>query len=135
MPDLATTADNLEQPLPQAPAAPAAKPRICPNCSEPFVRPVNGPGGHKRYCSAECRNAWGNREKAEGAVSATLLKIWAANRNNDVGNLAFARLREIGDLLNENDAAEGRHRLKANGPLDAYVREVVEERYLDRKRR
>lgn len=117
--------------------APAAGERVCPNCSETFLVPLKGPGGHKRYCSDTCRNAWGNREKALGAVIVTVARIWAQNRKSgEVGNKAFARLREALDLMNETDATEGKRlRLKAGGPLDRYINEVLAEPYLDRKRR
>lgn len=110
--------------------------RICPNCSEPFERPTKGPGGHKRYCSTACRREWDARSALDGKAIAVVARIWAQNRKGgEVGNKAFARLREALDLINERDSRSGRLRLKADGPLDAYVREVLAEPYMDRRRR
>jgi hypothetical protein len=133
--DRPTTADNPETPASVAPAAPARKSRTCPNCGEEFYRPVKGPGGHKRFCSTPCRQRWENRALGEGKAVVTIMKIWAANRNNEVGNLAFQRLREAADLLNNRDVEEGRIRLKAGGPLDPYIQDVLAEPLLDRIRR
>lgn len=134
--DPLAVAETLETSPSDAPAPVIRKARVCPECSEEFFPPSKGPGGHKRFCSNDCRNDWGYRAKVEGAAIVTIAKIWAANRQgNDVGNKAFARLREALDLMNQEDAKAGRHRLKAGGPLDPYIRAVLDEPYIDRRRR
>lgn len=117
--------------------APAPKPRICPNCSGEFYRPTKGPGGHKRYCSETCRREWDARAAVEGKAIITLAKIWAANTKNETGNKAMSRILETVRALSNIDEEEGRHRLKGDGPLAAYVSDVVNDgfRYIDRRRR
>jgi hypothetical protein len=133
--DAPTPAKNGETASATAPAAPERKPRVCPNCSEAFFRPLKGPGGHKRFCSDKCRQDWGAREKAHGAVVITKAKIWRKNRGSgEIGKLAFQRFVEALDVLIAEDEEAGRPKLTANGPVDAYLKDVVEDRYLDRKR-
>lgn len=129
-------AENAETTLAPASTPVASPSRICPECSGVFTIPSKGPGGHKRFCASLCRQAWANREKAEGAVLATYVKIWRQNRGSGpLGKLAFARLCEAADVLNENDTKAKRHRLNANGPLEPFIRDVLAEPYLDRRRR
>lgn len=131
--DPPTPADNSE--TPSAPP-PAAATRVCPNCADLFLVPVKGPGGHKRFCSDACRGQWGNREKAHGAVIVTLAKIWRKNRGSgEIGKAAFSRLTEALDLLISEDEEAARPKLLAGGKVDRFLRVVVAERYLDRKRR
>jgi hypothetical protein len=133
--DPPTIADTPVQASEPIPAAATPRSRICPECSQPFERPAKGPGGHKRFCSAKCRTDWGNREKAEGSTIITLAKIWRLNRGaGEVGKLAFARLTEALDVLNDSDGRAGRHKLNANGPLAPYIKDVIAEPYLDRRR-
>jgi hypothetical protein len=129
-------ASTAPETLAVAPRAAPANPRACPNCGEEFVIPSKGPGGHKRFCSDPCRVAWGNREKAHGAVVITLAKIWRKNRGSgEIGKAAFARLTEALDILISEDEASGRPKLLAGGKVDRFLKQVVDERYLDRKRR
>lgn len=133
--DQPNTPDSAETRENPAPEAVVPKARVCPNCGGEFFRPLSGPGGHKRYCSAPCRQAWENRAAVDGKSIAVLAKVWAGNRNNELGNLAFARLREACDLLNNRDKDEGRVPLKAGGPLEPFIRELLAEPFLDRERR
>lgn len=124
--------------IPESASAPPPEPkgRLCPNCGVSFSRPARGPGGHKRYCSTECRHDWGNREKAHGSVIVTVAKVWRKNRGSgEVGKAAFQRFVEALDLLIAEDEDAKRPPLRAGGPVDDFLRSVVEDRYLDRKRR
>lgn len=134
--DPATTAPETETPATPAPAPIIPISRVCPNCGDEFDVPVKGPGGHKRYCGDKCRQEWGAREKAHGAVIVTQAKIWRKNRGSgEIGKLAFARLTEALDLLIAEDEDAKRPKLLAGGKVDRFLKDVVSERYLDRKRR
>jgi hypothetical protein len=130
MPEAPTTADVAEN----APALPPA--RICPNCGDSFARPAKGPGGHKRFCSDKCRSDWRGREKVQGAVIITLAKVWRKSRGSgDIGKAAFQRFVEALDILISDDEEAGRPKLTANGPVTPFLREIIEDRYLDRRPR
>jgi hypothetical protein len=129
-----TEALSLPSDIENAPPPPVR--RICPNCGDGFSVPSQGPGGHKRFCGSACRNDWGNREKAHGSVIVTLAKVWRKNRGSgEIGKAAFARLTEALDILLSDDDAAGRPKLLAGGPVEPFLRAIVEERYLDRRRR
>jgi hypothetical protein len=134
--DLPATPDTGETLSPAPAAASTARPRVCPNCGDEFEVRAKGPGGHKRFCSDTCRQQWGNREKAHGAVIITTAKIWRKNRGSGpIGKEAFQRFVEALDILISEDEEAGRPKLKAGGRVDRFLNDVVRDRYLDRKRR
>lgn len=127
---------------PQSTVAPAdgagiaVKSYSCPNCARDFSKPSKGPGQHKRFCSSECRMAWAAREKVQGAAVVTLAKIWRKARGTGpAAKAAFAELISTLDLMMAEDAAAGRPPLTEAGPVGHYVRAVVSERYVDKRRR
>jgi endogenous inhibitor of DNA gyrase (YacG/DUF329 family) len=66
-------------------AAPAPVPaRLCPNCGDPV--PAGGRGLGRTFCSKDCRVAFNNRAKAEGAVIVALAKCWTDNRHAKPGS-------------------------------------------------
>lgn len=115
-------------------AAPEAGTRTCPNCAGKFSPPAKGPGQHKRFCGASCRVAFGNREKAEGAVIVTLAKIWRGRRGGaGIGAEALAELGSILDLFNAKDREAGRPSL-ASKEMETFCRDLLRDRYIDRRR-
>lgn len=118
-----------------APSADTPATKTCPNCGVVFN--VGGRGLGKTFCAKECRSAFNNRAKAEGAVMASLVKAWVLNRHAkpgsreaDVCRVARGELTEIARLFIENDAAAGRP------PVTGYVEELLRDfRYMDRTRK
>jgi len=131
----ALNAPTIEAPAPEAVAAAVtAKSRVCPECSGEFEPPAKGPGQHKRFCSTSCRTTWGNREKAQGAVAVTILKIWRTFRGSgEIGRAAFAELCSIADALLDDDRKAGRPALKSK-EIEPFVRAILADRYIDRRR-
>lgn len=113
----------------------APAPRQCPNCAVTF--PAGGRGLGKTFCSKDCRVAFNNRAKAEGAVMVALVKCWTLNRHAKPGTReaelcrqARTELTEIARLFLENDAAAGRP------PVTDYVETLLRDTlYMDRTRK
>jgi hypothetical protein len=110
--------------------------KICPNCGDEF--PQGGRGLGKRFCSSSCRTAFANRQKAEGAVMASLVKCWLANRHAKPGSReaelcrkARAELTEIGRMFIDADEEAGRP------PVADYVEALFSDDtlYIDRSRK
>jgi hypothetical protein len=110
--------------------------RVCPNCGADF--PAGGRGLGKRFCSSTCRTSYANRQKAEGAVMASLVKCWLANRHAKPGSReaelcrrARAELTEIGRMFIEADMEAGRP------PVVDYVEALFSDGtfYVDRTRK
>lgn len=110
--------------------------RVCPNCGTSF--PAGGRGLGKRFCSSSCRTSFANRQKAEGAVMASLVKCWLANRHAKPGTReaelcrkARAELTEIGRMFIEADEEAGRP------PVADYVEALFSDDtlYIDRSRK
>lgn len=116
-----------------APAEPVAL--TCPNCGTSF--PAGGRGMGKTFCSTPCRVSFNNRAKAEGAVMASLVKCWLANRHAkadtreaELCRRARAELTEIGRMFIEADEAAGRP------PVADYVEVLLRDTmYVDRTRK
>lgn len=120
--------------VPQQPEiAPAV--RVCPNCGTNF--PAGGRGLGKTFCSKPCRVTFANRQKAEGAVMASLVKCWLGNRHAKPGTReaelcrrARAELTEIGRMFIDADADAGRP------PVADYVESLLADTlYIDRCRK
>lgn len=100
--------------------------RICPECGVSFhtTHPT------KRFCSNEHRQAFANREAAEGKVIASYAKAWRLKRGGKgVGKEAFAELCRILDDFNARDRAEGRP------PVTGYVSTLLASGYTAADRR
>lgn len=118
-----------------APAAAAPQMRVCPECGTSF--PAGGRGMGKTFCSKDHRVAFNNRTKAEGAVMASLVKCWLANRHArpdtreaDLCRRARAELTEIGRAFIEADEEAGRP------PVADYVEGLLRDTlYMDRTRK
>lgn len=119
-----------------APApVPAASERVCPNCNTSF--PAGGRGLGKTFCSKDCRVAFNNRAKAEGAVMAALVKCWVQNRHAKPGSReaelcrrARGELTEMARMFLKADAEAGRP------PVADYVEVLLRDTlYIDRCRK
>ena len=116
-----------------APAA--AVTRQCPNCAVTF--PAGGRGMGKVFCSKECRVAFNNRAKAEGAVMCALVKAWTLNRHAKPGTReaeicrkARSELTEIARMFVDADKEAGRP------PVTDYVEVLLRDTlYVDRSRK
>jgi hypothetical protein len=100
------TYDRLHLKPFRAPSSTETQPavRVCPNCAASFA--AGGRGLGKTFCSKDCRVAFNNRAKAEGAVMSALVKCWLANRHAKPGTReaelcrrARAELTEIGRMF------------------------------------
>lgn len=106
----------------------APKGRICPECGETFSS--NHPT--KRFCTPAHKQAYANREAAQGKVIASLVKAWRQGRGSDgVSKAAFALLCPIVDAFNAEDREAGRP------PASVYVKAHLRDgfQYQDRARR
>lgn len=90
-----------------------AQQRSCPNCGGKFA--AGGRGLGKTFCSKDCRVAFNNRAKAEGAVVIALAKCWTENRHAKPGTReaelcrqSRSELTEILRLMLDADADAGR---------------------------
>lgn len=109
--------------------------RVCPNCGNGFA--AGGRGLGKTFCSKDCRMAFNNRAKAEGAVMSALVKCWLANRHAKPGSReaelcrqARAELTEIGRMFIDADEQAGRP------PVTDYVETLLRDTlYIDRCRK
>lgn len=129
-----TQPENAETGSEAAPAGIEHKARVCPECSGEFEPPTKGPGQHKRFCKAECRVAWSNREKSQGAALITRAKIWRAHRGaGEHGKAAWGQMTAILDILIDDDRAAGRKSLKSK-ELEPFVRATLRDAYLDLRR-
>lgn len=117
-------------------AAPAPVPaRLCPNCGHDV--PAGGRGLGRTFCSKDCRVAFNNRAKAEGAVIIALAKCWTANRHAkpdtreaDLCRRARSELTEILRMMCDADAEAGRP------PVADYVETLLRDTmYCDRTRK
>jgi hypothetical protein len=110
--------------------------KVCPNCGSEF--PAGGRGLGKRFCSSSCRTSFANRQKAEGAVMASLVKCWLANRHAkpdtreaELCRKARAELTEVGRMFIEADEEAGRP------PVADYIEALFSDGtlYVDRTRK
>lgn len=109
--------------------------KTCPNCAKAVEG--RGRGVAKKFCTPECKLAFGNRTKGEGAILVPLLKVWMKHRHAKDGTRAHtvrkAAQREVTAIVRElleRDAAAGRPDL-----MD-YVEEMLEQSlYMDRTRK
>jgi endogenous inhibitor of DNA gyrase (YacG/DUF329 family) len=117
-----------------APLAPVPA-RLCPNCGDPV--PAGGRGLGRTFCSKDCRVAFNNRAKAEGAVVIALAKCWTANRHAkpgtreaDLCRRARSELTEILRMMVDADEEAGRP------PVADYVETLLRDTlYCDRTRK
>lgn len=101
--------------------------RICPECGCTFT--TSHPT--KRFCTPAHKQAFANREAAQGKVIASLVKAWRSGRgSNGVAKDALGELCRIVDGFNAEDKAAKRP------PISLYVGDVLAQgyTYLDRKR-
>lgn len=108
--------------------APKSEPkgRICPECGSTFS--TNHPT--KRFCTPAHKQAYANREAAQGKVIASLAKAIRLKRGSGVKE-ALSEYNRIIDSFNAEDRAAGR-------PSAAvYVELLLKDgfQYIDRKRR
>lgn len=116
-----------------APAQPQT--RQCPNCGGSF--PAGGRGLGKTFCGKDCRVAFNNRAKAEGAVIIALAKCWTANRHARPGTReaelcrqSRSELTEILRMFVDADVEAGRP------PIGDYVETLLRDTlYCDRTRK
>lgn len=126
-------------------AAPMDVYRPCPNCGTKFlagqqtgsVFNAAGRGLGKDFCRKECRVAFNNRAKAEGAVIITLLKVQTRHRHAKPGSeeariCAEARREytEIVQMMIDADDEAGRP-----DPAAYVDRMLKQTRYIDRTRK
>jgi hypothetical protein len=91
----------------------------------------------KVFCSKDCRVAFNNRAKAEGAVMVALVKAWTLNRHAkpgtreaDICRRARSELTEIARMFVDADKDAGRP------PVTDYVEKLLENTlYVDRSRK
>ncbi len=101
--------------------------RLCPECGETFQTDHHS----KRFCTPAHKQAYANREAAQGKVIASLVKAWRLGRGSKgVAKAAFAELCTIVDSFNAEDKAAGRP------PASVYVDGLLKSGflYIDRKR-
>lgn len=94
----------------------ATESKVCPNCGGTFAKGGRGMG--KTFCSKDCRTAFNNRAKAEGAVIVNLVKAHhqlrhakPGTRDAEVCAVARRELAEIVRMMLDEDEAQGRPKL------------------------
>lgn len=100
--------------------------RICPECGCTFSS--NHPT--KRFCTPAHKQAYANREAAQGKVIASLAKAIRLKRGSGIKE-ALSEYNRIVDSFNAEDRAAGRP------PATVYVESMMKDgfQYIDRKRR
>ena len=109
--------------------------KVCPNCGTKF--PAGGRGLGKVHCSKECRVAFNNRAKAEGAVIVAFVKAHhqlrhakPGTREAEVCSMARRELAEIVRSMLDADEDAGRP------PLTDYIEGLCANTlYCDRTRK
>jgi endogenous inhibitor of DNA gyrase (YacG/DUF329 family) len=131
-----TTTTTVSAPT-AAPAASTVAPRlkVCPNCGGTVE--AGGRGMGRTFCTKDCRVAFNNRMKAEGAVMAALVKGWVLNRHAkpetmeaEVCAMARRELTQIARHFIDADKAAGRP------PVTDFVAQLLQDtQYADRARK